>query len=144
MGSRIVGRGAHRDFVGDVAGGGRVRSQVLQRTLGLGHPGLGIGLAHQLLAARLVATRGEDEGGLWAPCALGWRANGPPGEHLGELGHVLLRVPPIHAHGVELEEFSSEVFVEALVLCPSHRTVGPHGLAVVEVDQHGGVAGRRQ
>src|SRR5688572_32896394 len=42
--------------------------------------------------------------------------DGPPGENLRELLHVLLRVPAIHAERVELEQLACVVFVESVAL----------------------------
>src|SRR5262245_61312946 len=65
---------------------------------------------------------------------------GPPGEHIGKVGDVLLRITGADAERVQLQDFTSKVFLYVLVAVDAGDRIRAHGFQVIEINQHGRMA----
>jgi hypothetical protein len=68
----------------------------------------------------------------------------PPGEDLGEIGHIGLAIAASHAERVQFERLARQILVKALVLVDAGDRVRAHRLHIVEVEQHRRMAFHRQ
>src|SRR5215471_16116525 len=98
-----------RELMRDMRCRRRMPRQVCEHRMALIHPGVGIRLPEHSLFARLVEALDENE----LPAAI-WLAEpypGPPGEHLGKVRDVVLRIAGADAERVQLQNLASKVFV---------------------------------
>src|SRR5690348_1323620 len=96
------------------------------------------GLPQRVLVAGLMLARVEYE----AP-ALSRTVDGPAGEHLGQLDHVMLGISAVHAQRVQLQELARVVLVQSalsirrfVVASASSLRVGTDALPIVEIEKH--------
>ena len=124
----------------DVPGRRRMAGQIGQRGFALLDAAGFVELAEQAMVAGLV-TVGE-EGELAGLGDTSFAAGeGPAGEDAGERRHVGLRVAAGDAQRVQLEDLARQVFVEAALAPLSGNGARPERLGIVEIDQHGRMAG---
>ena len=97
------------ELMRDVSCSRRMPRQVCEHGTALTDPSVGIALADHRLFARLVQALDENE--LPAMVGLAKSYPGPPGEHIGKVRHVLLRITGADAERVQLQDFASKVFV---------------------------------
>src|SRR5262245_7224701 len=94
--------------MGDVPCSRRMPRQVREHGATLIDPGVGIALADYRLFAGLVQAFDKNE--LPAMVGLAKSYPGPPGEHIGKVRHVLLRITGADAERVQRsEEHTSEL-----------------------------------
>ena len=113
--------------------------QICKHGSALLDPGIGIGLAHHLLRARLMQALVEYELGAVLGIVVGGNDR-PAGEHLGKTNHVVLGVAGAHAEGMQLEYLARQVLVETARAVDACNRVGPDRLRIVEIGQHGWMA----
>src|SRR6516225_7748232 len=126
------------ELIGDVPRSRRMPRQICEHGTALLDPSVGIGLADHRLFARLVQAL--DENKLPAMVGLAKPHPRPPGEHFGETRDVVLRITGADAERVQLQNFASKVFVQALVAVDAGDRIRAHGFQVIEINQHGRMA----
>ena len=118
----------HRQFAGDVAGGGGFQRKIGQegadRRLSLAV----IGLAHDLFRPRLGQISGK--------AVAASRVIGQPGQQFGQLAHVGLAVIGPDAHAVQLQKLAREVFVQPAATPFDLGRVRPGRAGLVQIKQH--------
>src|SRR5438128_2241449 len=125
-------------FMRDVPCSRRMPREICEHGTALVDPSVGIALADHNLFARLVQALDENE--LPAMVGLAKSYPGPPGEHIGEVRDVVLRITGADAERVQLQNFASEVFVQALVAVDAGDRIRAPGFQVIEINQHGRMA----
>src|SRR5262245_60710948 len=126
------------ELMRDVPCSRRMPCQICEHGATLIDPGLRIALAAHRLFGWLVTAPDDNE--LPAMGALAKRYPRPPGEHFGETRDVVLRITGADAERVQLQNFASKVFVQALVAVDAGDRIRAHGFQVIEIKQHGRMA----
>ena len=83
------------------------------------------------------------QGGHKVGLATGLLADGPAGQQHGGLRDVLLGIAGLYTQGVQLQQFAREILIQAFFSPRPSPGGWPHGLRVVQVQQHGRVQGGR-
>src|SRR2546430_9755518 len=117
----IVAHEPLAQLAADVMHGGRMIGEQPEQADAFVHPMAALELAPQdLLVSSVVRPVVELE----IPALL--RApDAPTGENAGDLDHVVLIIPAVHAEGVELEQLAGVVLVDALRAAPSPPPAPP-------------------
>ena len=117
---RIVGDEADGQLARDELRGVGIAGQQVQHLLafllaarldGVPEHALGAGLVHALVELEVAAAL--------------WLRDGPPGEALGHLDHVLLAVAAVHAQGVQFHQLAGVVLVQPAALLPLRLALLP-------------------
>ena len=130
---RIVGDEVAGEFSRDVARRRRMDGEIGERRDALLLTALGIALVEQSLGTRLVRERAKAE----RPRRRLLRSRDrPAGQDARQRLDIVLRIAAIDTERVQLEDFASEILVEAAAGALAGHRIGTDRLRVVEIEQH--------
>ena len=129
---RIVGDEMSDKLASDVFGRCRVCRQPQQNVAALRKSFIAIIAINHMLWSRLMQVAVKEE---LSPALriLPDRYDAPPRNDLGEVGDVVLRIAGAHAQGMKLENFTSQIFVEAFTAALPGYRIRPNRAGVVEI-----------